>query len=194
STSSNYIGYAVNNYINIIDWGGNKIETITTNVDGDGEFFDWSPDSKEIVFENNSSGNIFISKYNFEMKVMNILTKGEFPSWKINQNIVYVFYNGSTYLLYQLDSNNQVIPSNVDIYGKFYPQYINNGNEIALFSNDGYLYKYNLNYDYVASSNISLTNFLRVNLNLSGNKIVYDIEHKHIGITDIDGANKKQIK
>ncbi|PZM78961.1 MAG: hypothetical protein DKM50_09605, partial [Candidatus Margulisiibacteriota bacterium] len=100
STSSNYIGYAVNNYINIIDWGGNKVDNVTTNVPYY-SYFDWSPDESKIVF-NNLTGLAVMRLSNHQ--ILKQFDKGEFPSWKNPNGIAFISSDQDRDYLSTIDS------------------------------------------------------------------------------------------
>ncbi|HCT85669.1 MAG TPA: hypothetical protein DF296_10785 [Candidatus Margulisbacteria bacterium] len=194
STSGNYIGYAVNNYIDVIDWSGNQVNQIQTGVDGDAEYFDWSPSENKIVLERNNNSSI-ISVYDIPSQTFVDYQIGDNPSWKFNQNIVYQSYDGSNFLMNYIDMvNGLVVTSNINMNDKHYPQFLPNQDRVILFSRAGIHYNYDFNNNLTVTTNDQLTDFWRVGINFSGSKIIYDVEHKHIGVVNIDGTNKRQIK
>jgi len=191
STSSNYIGYAVNNYIKVIDWSGNQVDSIPTGVDGDAQHFDWSPDERKVVYYDNN----VITVENLDSSTKNVIAGlSTYPSWKYSNQIV--FRNTPERYLAISDEAGNIITKNITLSGRYDIQFLpNDPNKVVYFDNENNIYYYNLNTEQISVIDIGLANAHRIiTIKFDGQKIVYDVDDKHILVTNIDGTNKRQIK
>jgi len=188
STSGNYIGYAVDNYIRVIDWAGNVSFNISTGRDSVSQRFDWSPNEKSIVYHNIAPLYVYNTVSATSIYIAN---NSAYASWKYNNNFVFEKYP----MLVFSDKDGNITSTNFNIDNYIYPQYVNDQNKVTFFDNKGKIFFYDINTTLLTSANIGLLNAESyISVNSAVTKITYGKSDKYIHVLNIDGSNNKQIK
>ena len=175
SPSENYFAYTYKNdsILNVRTNQGSRVSEI--NAGGVIYSFDWSPDESKLVLQ---SGSTAIKVYARAGDLYKTLSNGAYPSWKLNNKIIFKSEQFSPNRLAFRDID-QLSDEVIDITSFSYPQYILNGTKAYLFRSQEII-----SYDIVSgislNINVSTQGYSSPFVSSDGSKIV---------ATDINDSN-----
>ena len=174
STSENYIACADGGSgLHIYTRGGSKVSNIDV---GDTIYaFDWSPDESKLVLQ---AGSQPIKVYFKEGNFYKVLSNGAYPSWKMNNKII---FKSEQYSPNRLAFRDIELLSDgvVNITGFSYPQYILSGTKAYLFRSQE-IVLFDINSEKTSNINVGIQGYSSPFVSPDGSKIV---------VTDINDSS-----
>ena len=193
SPSNNLIAYAIDNYVNIIDWNGNLADYFRS---GYTHFFvpqnlGWSLDGRKIAYNELNK----ISLYDLDTKATSNIVATHWGDFDWNNNKIAYIYRPSDisdkYLAFVNSDGSSDTVTTVNLNLRAAPRYATTSNVVILGNENLLNYDLNTGITIVVTTNVD---YDADQIDINNNKIIYSNSDKYLFYINLDGSGYQQIR